>query len=749
MTSTKYSPSSIHAIVGALDARTVFHSLGIGDEHITESDSSIKTHCPVHGDLSSYSLVYEKNSHSVYCLDLQCRVSRLNAGELNLISFYALATNTTFDHALEEWAGRLGIVLDKRALGPGTEEKGAEAFTYVEVGRFAVVPKDDIIPPPQTISFDGREYNRSIMIPAARVSEFRDRNRVDLFMSRFLYDTDDPEVIRLAEASDELALLGNYFLVFEAQSSAEIVHAINQAIEVVEILRTRYDVPIDAIDIYYSGRKIEIEVDFSVFGVTPRVNLHVYYRRMTRVILGLSSDEMTHPPFTQLNMDVYTPDSHTIVPGSALSDSKGIYKIKLSYNLFKKTNYVALFELSQKKPDIHDRALYPQAVEKARALFDKVCREVEEAADGGGRDAVRSIFYDEAAPVEGLSSVHHFAPDLFKRIFAPERSFVPSPSAHLNYVLGGGYQPGNVYMIAGFPGSGTSTFALWTVNHAAEKHRIPCLYVTLQLGIEEIFKRSLSAIGSIPSREINSKRLSPNALVEDESFRHRIFAAYEKFQAFNDLITVVEGSRGTNVDSVRQLITNMQAQSKAQGNGRTVFVVLDSLQLMLANVRAQNPGVTYDLNTLTSRVKSLARELDVIVLTTSEYYAAYDDMTERETLSNPIVQQFYQETQFADTVGIVYGLGCSLKLMKDFFRATYPEPFRKEYLERIVGNLSRLEKEAAAKCTEGDCSIAFTMLDIIKNRGGIHSKVLFQFEKAISTFRPVDFLDLPEHRDIL
>jgi len=211
----------------------------------------------------------------------------------------------------------------------------------------------------------------------------------------------------------------------------------------------------------------------------------------------------------------------------------------------------------------------------------------------------------------------------------------------------------------------------------------------------------------------------------------------------------VEGSRGTGVDTVRQLITNMQAQSKSQGNGRTVFVVLDSLQLMLANVRAQNPSIAYDLNTLTSRVKSLARELDVIVLATSEYYATYDDMKEREALSSPIVQQFYQETQFADTVGILYNLGCSLKPLKDFYRSMYPEAFRKEYVEKVVGNLTHLEKEAASRCPDEDSPFAFTMLDIIKNRGGLHSKALFRFEKTISTFEPIEFLDLPAHRDVL
>ena len=100
MKPTKYSQLSVQALLRKVTAADVFTALGIGNEAIEETPDAYKSHCIFHPESVSYSLVSEKATSATYCLDLSCRLSRLNEGGDNIFAFYATAKSIDYDEAL-------------------------------------------------------------------------------------------------------------------------------------------------------------------------------------------------------------------------------------------------------------------------------------------------------------------------------------------------------------------------------------------------------------------------------------------------------------------------------------------------------------------------------------------------------------------------------------------------------------------------------------------------------------------------
>jgi replicative DNA helicase len=735
---TKYSQVSIQALLKKLNPRQVYSAFGVDPSRVQEAEDAFRINCPFHPAASNYSLVTEKENAATYCLDLGCRASRLNEGGGNLLEFYAMAKNIPYDTALEEWAERLNITLELKGEEEREVDRDISYFKYVEVGRFTHTEDEDsatALKPSHFVIAGEESIGRGVIIPLSQLPAVNMQYSSDLYRSQFTFDLTSKEAIEDESRRGTLYILGNYYIVFEAKTSAEIVHAINQAIELVERLNKDFDIPFEAINIYYSHKLIEVEVDYTVFGIVPRHDLDRIYAEMTSMLIAHETT-LEEPGqttgFSQVNMDAYAYSYMTAMPGTRISvPGKELYKIRLPYNLFKKTSYQRLHELSRRKPELGERGLAERISPAGRTLYERAVRSVEGEGREDEHDTIASLFYRDTESQGLLTTAGQLAKTLLKRLFSENRLILRTPSDHLNRALGGGFYPGNLYMLAGFPGSGTTTFSIWLLGKIAQEHKIPCVFVSLQVGIEEVFKRALAMLGDIDLNEISQKRMRPGELYSDSSFHKRAFEAYERFQQITENVTIIEGTKIANIEHLRN-------------NGiSNVFIMIDSLQLFLAHMKAaKEADENYDLDSLTATLKSLAREMDITIYATAEYYTEHNSFYSGVDPSNLDLKELYQSTQFADAVAILSNQDTRLHNLKDFYRSTLAGTFEESKTERIVKKLDEIESALRGNKEMQSKNSCFSVLDIIKNRGGMTSKVLFIYHRATARFEPVEYLEI-------
>ncbi len=641
---------------------------------------------------------------------------------------------------------------------PGATDPAASAtnFRYVEIGHFARPDKNSTELLPAAFHFREFEgHGRGVIIEVEELPRFAEQYRSQAWASHFRYSSSDLNEIQSQAAEGRLKVAGDFFFVFNASTSAEIVHAINQTIDLVEKLKEDFDVPYEAVTVYYAGRELEVQVDSAVFGAVPSARLPEIYRRMTRALLGLEpGGEQASGLRGQVDFSAYRFDYLSQIPGTLVaSDPRETYKIRLSYTAFKKLSYQRLSEFSQQRPDLPPREAWAIIAPRARAFYQGIVDSLQQTTRVE-RDTIASLFYGSTAGENQASTLRQLAPALLKRLFDEQRHFIPTPSPQLNGLLAGGLHPGDLHVLAGYPGSGTSTLALQMMNHAVSEGGALVVFAGLQRGVEEQFKRSLASFGRIPISEIDRHRHRPRELYEDKEFNQRIFDAYERYMKVADRITTLEGSAAASLTRLAEILHERREQQRSAGGG-SVLLVIDSLQLLLAVLRTNAAAASLgaeleltaaradlDVQMLTARLKAIARELDIAVLATMEYYdqricALGPEQQAGGGERNSSMATLFHDTQFADTLMMLHRSGSSLEPLRAFYASGGGSANGEA--ENWQRHLSELEKQRRATFEFKHQDSEFCVLDVLKNRSGPADKVLLVLNKPYASFEPLDF----------
>jgi len=754
--SDSYSQASIQSILDRLDGPTFLLQAGLANGDFVTNEKQIRSYCPICHDRSKMTLVIDSDTRRGYCANLSCQGSNLNTEEGSLIELFALAKSLNTDSAIQVLSDALGVPLAPKTPSAADEGNGSGKFEFVEVAH--LVPGEtegELEPAP--IHFAGKDAEgRGLILPLSQLEEFALKYRSDVYYSHFHYDLEDKVIVDSLAEQGKLVLLGDFYVVFNASSSAEIVHAINQAIDLVERLKQSYGVPYEAVSVYYTNRNIEVHVDHEVFGAGATLNLNEIYRRMACSVIGVDPlKPQKSSAFSQIDLAVYRHDYLTNIPGTAVSTGpRETYKIRMSYAAFKKMSYQRLHEFSLRRPDLPPREPTTQRAGEAADFFATVKSSIERDTRLDERDTIASLFYRATAQEGSISTLKQLAPTLLRRLFDENRQVLTTTSAHLNYALSGGFYPGQVYVIAGLPNSGSSSLVLQLMNQVAAEQQTHCLFVGLQRGVEEVFKRSLAYLGKIPVWEIDEKRQHPKELYEDKDFNRRIFTAFERYQHFSENITILEGATGASLSRLGQLLRDKKEELRTRNvRHANMLLVVDSLQLMVALMRAlwaehalsgELGGIAemshWDIETLTSRLKAMARELDVTVLATMEHNVSHRGIAGDRSEGDPAMQRLFSDTQFADAVMILSRLGASLLNLRDYYKTRYSDTPLEGRIAEINARL--LEYEEMYKQTQEFQALRseFAVLDIVKNRSGPRDKILYVSHKPTSSFEPLEYL---------
>jgi replicative DNA helicase len=757
VSSDKYSQASIQALLERLDGEAFVHQLGMsnGDFAHNSEEDEIRCYCPVCRDRGKMTFIVECATRRAYCANLYCDASNMNAGGGNLIELFALAKGLSYEDAVEQLAKHLEISLVKRQEPGAVPESRLENFEFVEVAHYEPSEEGDKLEPAPLAFGNQKTLGRGVYIQLTQLDDFLAKFHNNVYWSHFRFATNEAQQIESQANQGQLTTVGDYYVVFNASSSAEIVHAINQAIDLVERLKENYDVPYEAVYVFYTNRNIEVHVDAPVFGAGPSANLPETYRRMTCAIVGADAHKPERTAaFSQIDLSVYQHNFLTPIPGSLLSaGNREIYKIRMSYSAFKKMSYQRLHEFSLRRPDLPPRERWETPATKARDFYNSIKSSLQRDSQLDEGDTIASLFYRVQEAQGEIATLRQLAPTLLRRLFDENRQLLYAHSNPLNRALGGGLYPGQVYVVAGFPGSGTSTFVLQLMNHIASQQNVQCLFIGLQRGVEEVFKRSLSNLGRIPASEIDDKRRNPADLYEDKDFNRRIFAAYERYQTFAENITILEGAAAANLSRIGTFIREKREDIRAKtGRASNMLLVVDSLQLLVAMMRSQylhsrmagevegevEQG-QWDVDALTSRLKALARELDITVLATFEHFLTHRTLASQLSESDPAYRQLLNSSQFADTVMMLSRQGASLLNLRDYFRTSLAGTPLENRVGPLSDNLARLENDYRQTKEFRALRSEFAVLDILKNRNGTRDKILYVYHKPISLFEPIDY----------
>jgi len=361
-----------------------------------------------------------------------------------------------------------------------------------------------------------------------------------------------------------------------------------------------------------------------------------------------------------------------------------------------------------------DRIVARGRFRQARDIVRTVLQELEQAEknadpaavdDAVGRvqavafDLTRTkrLVGDAKTEAESLPS---FLADLELR--QSDRGFVGLDAGfpHLNQVLNGLGQ--GLFIFAGPPSSGKTTFLKQLADQVAEKEQIPVLFFSFEQSAEELRIKTLARLAKVNSRDIIKGRTTKTVEEYPGGPTVEIWTLVEgagkKYQDFGRFMRIVEADRETTIGKIRILA---QAAKQQTGADR-VLIVIDYLQILPVQ-NQKDFGSTKDrVDWICSELRRLARDLNSpVIAISSENREAYKGNS-KPTLA-----------AFKETGGIEYSADVAVALWTD--------PQRTEDLAR-----------------NGDNSQRAVDLFVMKNRNGELATIRAIFQPDVATFKEVD-----------
>jgi replicative DNA helicase len=254
---------------------------------------------------------------------------------------------------------------------------------------------------------------------------------------------------------------------------------------------------------------------------------------------------------------------------------------------------------------------------------------------------------------------------------------------HLDNVCNGLGQ--GLFVIAGAPSAGKTTFVKQVLDQVAELNGVPCLFFSLEQSAEELRIKTLSRLSGISNRGIMKGRLE-----NDSAGWEKVRQAGETYAGYGPSVYLVEADQKTTVDAMR--LTASRAMRRAGAD--RCFIAVDYLQKLPAGGKFD--GAKERIDFLTSELRRLSRDLDSPVLViSSENRLGYKK----------------------------HGL--------DVFK----ESGEIEYSADIAGVLLEEERHGDTRQVN---------LHIVKNRNGGRATIQFDFTPRLSMFKEVDSMEYLE-----
>ena len=182
---------------------------------------------------------------------------------------------------------------------------------------------------------------------------------------------------------------------------------------------------------------------------------------------------------------------------------------------------------------------------------------------------------------------------------------VPSGFIDLDKLLGG-FQPSDLIIVAGRPGSGKTSFALSLMQNAAMKHRRRIALFSLEMSAEQLVQRLVAGMAVIDSQSLRLGKIG------DEEYPKLVKATGELSEAQ----IFIDDSAAITPIEIRAKARRLQSEFGLD------MVIIDYLQLMTVRGRIENR--VQEISQISRQLKELAREMHVPVVALSQLSRAVE-----------------------------------------------------------------------------------------------------------------------------
>jgi replicative DNA helicase len=337
-----------------------------------------------------------------------------------------------------------------------------------------------------------------------------------------------------------------------------------------------------------------------------------------------------------------------------------------------------------------------------------------------------------------------YTQDLIRELFGQPQTAIATPAPWLNRSLNGGLHPGRLYVVGAPPGSGKTTWCAWCADEAA-KAKIPVLYVSFEMGKQQLWVNALSRMGGLNSGLIEAKHWMNADYAHTEWLKQQTALAIRAYdQQIAEYLTVLEAGPEVTVAHLKGTIAQIRRIAELDKTA-PVLVIVDYLQLMCCGDEKLDSGANEVLRVsrVATGLKQLARDTGAAVVAISDINkAAYQEALRTGTLDMGALR---------DSFKIAHAADCIMLLQTGKAQRGNDQPRDQLDLleERYAGDYLRLRQiqDVRAQYPLNERAKAtYARLSILKNRGGVTAEPLFVYERAYHRFIPVD-LDLGEDND--
>jgi replicative DNA helicase len=391
-------------------------------------------------------------------------------------------------------------------------------------------------------------------------------------------------------------------------------------------------------------------------GLTPPHSLDAEQSVLGAVLL---SDQTLYALRIEINLqpeDFYRP-SHGVIYGAMLALYEQsepvdkltvVEKLKEAGQLEAAGGAAAIEALAAAPPVVGHAGQYGKIVKETalvRNLLTTTYRIQQQVAEGGGnpRDlvdqaerAILEVGHDDRR--KDFRTIHEVLDEELEKLAALSeagKSVTGTPSGFNDLDdITGGFQPGNLIILAARPSMGKSALAANFLENAAVRFNKPAVMFSLEMSESELAQRFIASQGSIKGNDLRRGKVS----------WPKVGAAVKNLNAAP---LWVDDSSDLSVLDIRAKARRLSGQVD-DGLG---LIVVDYLQLMRADTRSDS--VVEQIGEISKGLKTLARELKVPVLALSQLNRAVEQRHDKRPMLSDL-RSSGQIEQDADLVMFIY-----------------------------------------------------------------------------------------------
>ena len=178
-----------------------------------------------------------------------------------------------------------------------------------------------------------------------------------------------------------------------------------------------------------------------------------------------------------------------------------------------------------------------------------------------------------------------------------------------------GFKPGEINILAARPSVGKSALALNFLYRTAMKTRKPCVFFSLEMGVDSVTNRILSAKSGVPIRKIQTAAFDKQ---EEENLN-------KAMRDISDCNLFIDETPAIKVVDIRAKLNKLQSRF-----GEIGLVVVDYIGLITPDVKSKKEANrSLELGEISAALKAIARDFKCPLLVLSQLNRGVEDRKDK------------------------------------------------------------------------------------------------------------------------